>query len=85
MLYDGLHFLLAENRVLDFEHVDDTVLTNVEGFPVIIHFAGYFPAVLVGMFSCRAIFCPLTLHDFPAGPLAIWYHSQSPLLKVITK
>ena len=82
---DGLHFLLAKNGIISFKHVDDTVLTNIKGFSVIIHLAGYFPAVLVGTFSCWTVFSPLTFHDFPAGPVAFWYHSQSPLLKVITK
>jgi hypothetical protein len=45
LLYDGLHFLLCENSVLSFKHVDDTILANIKGFSVVIHLAGYFPAV----------------------------------------
>ena len=72
VLHDGLYFLCTENSIFIFEHVDDTVLTNIKGFPVVIHLAGYFPAVFIGTFSCLAILGPLTFHDFPAGPFALW-------------
>ena len=52
LFHDGLHFLLAKNGILSFKHIDDTVLTNIKGFSVIIHLAG----------------------NFPAGPVAFWYH-----------
>ena len=45
MLHYGLQFLLAENRVLGFEHVNDTVLADIEGLSVVVHLAGNFPAV----------------------------------------
>jgi hypothetical protein len=85
VFHDGLHFPFSENRVLSLEHIDDTILADIECFPVVVHLAGNIPARCVGTFSGWTILCPLTFHDFPAGPVAFWYHSQSPLLKVITK
>jgi len=81
VLYDVLHFPFAENSVFTFEQVDDTVLANIEGFPVIINLKGNFPAVFSGTFPCRTIFSSLTLHDFPTGQVTTWYHLQSPLQK----